>query len=228
MWGPKRHELPPSRSSAHARAVFKKRGVEIDDSLVKTPGRLLALSEQGAGAELYQPMLLLGLAIIGSPLIAIAVRRKTPVPPTEDGSDDDVRQRRQRRLPRNRGSWPWSEAARLLTRILDRAPNGRVEIAEVYNVYTTRCRQESREPATPDQFAEHTKRFCEHVGIGSAPEPICAALAARGQGTAGWIEVANHSNAVTCALGAAPPPNCASRRATSARMRDRVYLVGNT
>jgi hypothetical protein len=35
-------------------------------------------------------MLLLGLAIIGSPLIAIAVRRKTPVPPTEDGSDDDA------------------------------------------------------------------------------------------------------------------------------------------
>jgi hypothetical protein len=79
VWGPictqaKAAQTATEAKLAGARAVLKRQGVEVDDSLAK---RLVAYlpfltKEQ---VSLYQPLLLpLGLAIIGSLLIAIGVR----------------------------------------------------------------------------------------------------------------------------------------------------------
>src|SRR5262249_40325538 len=79
VWGPictkaREAQAATEKKLADARAVLKRQGVEVDDSLAK---RLVAYlpfltKEQ---VSLYQPLLLpLGLAIIGSLLIAIGVR----------------------------------------------------------------------------------------------------------------------------------------------------------
>jgi hypothetical protein len=90
VWGPictkaKDAQTATEKKLADARAVLKRQGVEVDDSLAK---RLVAYlpfltKEQ---VSLYQPLLLpLGLAIIGSLLIAIGVRGEGKPPKVDRG-----------------------------------------------------------------------------------------------------------------------------------------------
>lgn len=185
VWGPvctkaKADQAATEGKLAAARATLKQHGVAVDDSMAR---RLVAYlpfltKEQ---VQLYQPMLLpMGLAIIGSLLVAIGVRRKATVSqltvdqpkvaevlapalaaePAQMRTGSPVL-----KLVSVKDEKPSGSIPKILTAALDPATGERVEFAEVYRRYRLDCAAEGNSAVSPEQFADPLKRFCKGAGI---------------------------------------------------------------
>jgi hypothetical protein len=141
---------------ASARAVLKKRGIAVDDSMAK---RLIAwfpflTKEQ---VQLYQPMLLpMGLAFFGSLMIAIGAAgghelAPASAPVSEEPELDGPAPARPRLVVVNQ---PTGSVPKALMEILKPVQGKRVEIADAYRGYATRCRNMGVVPASTVRFAE--------------------------------------------------------------------------
>ena len=185
----KEAQAATEKKLADARAVLKRQGVEVDDSMAK---RLVAYlpfltKEQ---VLLYQPLLLpLGLAIIGSLLIAIGARGQskrpkfevvsTNSPPTPSDSvvidvepEPSVPTFRPPEGPKLVTSSPEGAGSipKILHELLEPATGKRVEIKDCHEGYAARCRIERKRPVPPLQFIDPVKQFCRRAGIRTKAE----------------------------------------------------------
>ena len=181
VWGPicdkaKADQRATEKKLADARAVLMKAGVEVDDSMAK---RLVAYlpflnKEQ---VQLYQPMLLpLGLAIVGSLLIAIGARRsQNPVARLDTAAEQTTPENAtltavppatpRPKLVASNTAQPIGSVTAILTDVLEPAKGQRVELGDVYAVYATECRVRSVRALSPEDFVKPFERFCRGAGL---------------------------------------------------------------
>jgi hypothetical protein len=123
--------------------------------------------------QLYQPMLLpMGLAIVGSLLIAIGMRRKAakveppaPVPePAPLVSQPEIIAPRPRpKLVAARKDQPAAPVAALMTADLEPAKGRQVSLEQCFARYTSDSGK--RVPIAPDGVMDAMSEFCKSVGI---------------------------------------------------------------
>jgi hypothetical protein len=177
VWGPKctrakDDQAATERKLTEARAVLKKQGVTVDDSLAKRIEAYIPwiTKEQ---VQLYHPMLLpLTLAILGALALAAgcAGYRKVenvpeepfPKPATEltaaPAIDKPAKPSRPQLVVNND-----NRLFETLERLLTPAPGKRINVRDVYKAYLTQCRTEGEQPSTPAQFP--LKKFCDAAGL---------------------------------------------------------------
>ena len=175
IWGPKctmarEAKAATERKLAEARAVIKRQGIVVDDPLAK---RLAAYfpfltKEQ---VQLYHPLLVpLGLAILGSLMLAIGLRRKeqpakAPEPAKPEPAPEPVAAPTQLKPAAPPRLVINNDVPAMLVKLVDPAPGERIQVCAVSSAYTTQCRAEGKEPASPDQLASGLKKFCKDAGI---------------------------------------------------------------
>jgi hypothetical protein len=177
VWGPictraKEDQAATEDKLSVARATLKQQGIVVDDSMAR---RIIAYlpfltKEQ---VQLYQLMLLpMGLAIVGSLLIAIGVRRKgakveSSAPVAEPAplvrEPEIITPRPRPKLVAARKDPPAAPVAELMTAALEPAKGRNVSLEQCFARYTSDSGK--RVPMAPDVFMDAMSEFCRGVGI---------------------------------------------------------------
>jgi hypothetical protein len=123
--------------------------------------------------QLYQPMLLpMGLAIVGSLLIAIGVRRKAakvepPAPLPEPAplvpEPEIIAPWPRPKFVAARKDQPAAPVAELMTAVLEPARGRRVSLEQCFARYT--ADSDKCQPLAPDAFMDAMSEFCKGAGI---------------------------------------------------------------
>jgi hypothetical protein len=180
IWGPKCTKAKDDKRAteaklSEARVTLKRHGIASDDSMARRIVAYLPFLTKEQ-VQLYQPMLLpMGLAVVGSLLIAIGVRRKVaklvpallPADRLEplEPLPEIIPPRARPRLATTRIAPPAAPIAELMTAALEPAKGRRVSLEQCFARYQVDSKVLKRDPVPPDTFMDAMSEFCRGVGI---------------------------------------------------------------